>query len=803
MNKEKKFKNKVKNNNLRAREFFEIDKITDNFLLTTKNEEIYFVNIQPKNISLLSDKGKENIISDLSDTLSAFPQCEIICLDDTQNFESNKDYFQKLCEKEPNLTVKDLDEKDITFLDDIKLSMATSRSFFIAFRKKNSIDSAQQRLQDINIAIQTIKQHNFDALLANKNMIKKMFAVYLEQNIYKENFEDYDGQQYGVDDKSFNLKDYVDLVVPSIFDFKHPTYYCIGNTYRTTWAVRSYATKTERLALLKDLGEKDGVTLHIYNRQLSTGEQDKIFNSASKRNHFSLVQTKDVNERVKGVENQTDLQKLISESHKTKEIFGYCAVYIEMSATSLEKLREIQKVVDTILSRAHILVDKLRLQQRDGFICSSPFGFNIFKSEFERVLPTSSVANLFPFSYSGKTDKFGSYIGKDSHGSNLIVDFIARALDKTNSHVSVFGNSGEGKSYLLKLLICIFRQIRKSIYSLDVDSEYIDLTDNLGGTNLDMLEGKYYINPLEPKIISSNDDNEDNNMPPALKRNTVLSQHIAFLKDFFCVYKPELTSAQLDILEIMLTETYKRFHITDNTSFSELSPEQFPILSDVYKTTEDALNSYDDAAHKGLEMIYAKSDLRLLLLALNSICLGTDSRFFNGYTNIPNADHINFIITGLLYTNVNLKNAMYFNILSFMQHKYFTEGNTVVVADELHELINTSIVINHLRSFIKRGRKRESCVVIASQNIDDLMLPGIIEYTRPLFSIPTHSFLFFPGKVNIKQFIDITNITEAEFSIINRSHQGKCLYCCGNERYELEVIAPSYKSCLFGTAGGR
>ena len=146
---------------------------------------------------------------------------------------------------------------------------------------------------------------------------------------------------------------------------------------------------------------------------------------------------------------------------------------------------------------------------------------------------------------------------------------------------------------------------------------------------------------------------------------------------------------------------------------------------------------------------------------------------------------------------------MYFNIFSFMQHKFFTAGNTVVIADELHEIIKSEIVVTYIRSFVKRGRKKNSDVVIASQNLDDLMLPGIIEYTRPLFSIPTHSFLAYPGKVDVKTFKETANITDTEYSLIDRSHQGHFLYCCGSERYKLHVIAPPYKAQLFGTAGGR
>ena len=138
-----------------------------------------------------------------------------------------------------------------------------------------------------------------------------------------------------------------------------------------------------------------------------------------------------------------------------------------------------------------------------------------------------------------------------------------------------------------------------------------------------------------------------------------------------------------------------------------------------------------------------------------------------------------------------------------VDNKFLTEGNTVVIVDELHEVIKSLIVIMYLRSFVKRGRKKNSNLVIASQNIEDLMIPGVVEYTKPFFSIPTHRFLFYPGTVNIKEYKAITNMLDEEWELIQISKRGHCLYCCGNERYYLQIIAPEYKKELFGTAGGK
>ena len=105
-------------------------------------------------------------------------------------------------------------------------------------------------------------------------------------------------------------------------------------------------------------------------------------------------------------------------------------------------MKLLQTEVLTELIRSKLNVDKLLLRQKQGFLCVHPAGRNVFLEQFERALPASSVANLFPFNYSGKTDKNGFYIGRDKFGSNVIVDFNQRADDKTNANILILGNSG-------------------------------------------------------------------------------------------------------------------------------------------------------------------------------------------------------------------------------------------------------------------------------------------------------------------------------------------------------------------------
>ena len=291
---------------------------------------------------------------------------------------------------------------------------------------------------------------------------------------------------------------------------------------------------TEEQALLRHLGEKDGVTLRLYCKRLSLAETNSIMDNATNKNRMNSANPNNMQSAITAGNNLEDLALVIDRMQKSNERLVRCTVYIELIAGSYDGLRRLQTDVQAELTRSKISVDHILLQQQEGFCCVNPAGYNALGSTFERVLPASSVANLFPFNYSGKTDPRGFYIGKDRFGTNLLVDFDQRDDDKTSANILILGNSGQGKSHLMKHLIINILESGKSVISLDAEHELKDLCLALGGCFVDLMSGEYKINVLEPKLWNSSDQAPEADLPCT---RTVLAQHISFLKDFFRAYK--------------------------------------------------------------------------------------------------------------------------------------------------------------------------------------------------------------------------------------------------------------------------
>jgi type IV secretory pathway VirB4 component len=591
-------------------------------------------------------------------------------------------------------------------------------------------------------------------------------------------------------------KDFLDMIAPAAVKFNTDSY-ILGGAYHCTLALRGYPTSTEGLALLRHLGEKSGVTLRIYTRQVTPTEENAILHNATNKSRMERGNTNDMKQSITAEANLQDVAALITTMHRNREPLVHCAVFIELSARDSDSLRTLRDDVTAELTRSKLTADRVLLRQREGFLASNPAGSNVFGSLYERVLPASSVANLFPFNYSGKNDPNGFYVGRDRYGSNIIVDLDRRAEDKTTASVLILGNSGQGKSYLLKLLLCNILESGKSALCLDPEHELIDLCANLGGCFADLMSGQYIINPLEPKLWDT-DGEDDPEAPAAFRQRTRLSQHISFLKDFFRAYK-DFSDRHIDTIELMLERLYRKWGLNNHTDFQSMRPDDFPILSDLYDVIEDAYQHYDREENP----LYPRELLQEVLLGLHSMCRGAESKFFNGHTNITSSRFLVFGVKGLLQASRNVKDAMLFNVLSYLSDKLLTEGHTVATLDELYIWLSNVTTIEYIRNTLKRVRKKESSLILASQNLEDFDVDGIRELTRPLFAIPTHQFLFNAGSVDKRFYMDNLQLEESEFELIRYPQRGVCLYKCGNERYLLEVHAPPHKAELFGKAGGR
>ena len=177
-----------------TRQLLGIKEITSYSLKTEFHGELVYFLIRPDNLSVLSESSLSARIYGLMTVLKGMTEIEMLCLNSRESFEDNKAFLRKRLEEEENETIRQLLKQDMQFLDRIQVQMATAREFIILMRleleRENEVFSYLNRIE------KTLKEQGFITRRAEEEDIRRILAVYFEQNVTTEKFESFDGERW-------------------------------------------------------------------------------------------------------------------------------------------------------------------------------------------------------------------------------------------------------------------------------------------------------------------------------------------------------------------------------------------------------------------------------------------------------------------------------------------------------------------------------------------------------------------------------------------------------------------------------
>lgn len=177
-----------------TRELMGIKELTDYSIRIDRNEELVLFLIQPSNLSVLSEESLSARIYGLMTVLKGITEIEMMCLNSRENFEDNKRYLKKRAQEEENPVVRRLLELDAGHLDRMQVQMATAREFLLIFRIGKQKE--KETFSYLNRIEKMLVEQGFKAKRANEEDLRRILAVYFEQNVTTEKFEEFDGERW-------------------------------------------------------------------------------------------------------------------------------------------------------------------------------------------------------------------------------------------------------------------------------------------------------------------------------------------------------------------------------------------------------------------------------------------------------------------------------------------------------------------------------------------------------------------------------------------------------------------------------
>lgn len=183
---------------LSTRQLMNTRRITEYSLETYDGDELVYFMIRPTNLSVLSESSVGARVYALMNVLKGVAEIDMLCLNSRENFEENKGFLRRRAEEERNPVIRQLLERDQNFLDRIQVQMATAREFLILIRLRNQ--KGKDVFSYLDRIEKSLKEQGFDSRRADEEDIKRILAVYYEQNVTSEKFEDFDGARWIIPD---------------------------------------------------------------------------------------------------------------------------------------------------------------------------------------------------------------------------------------------------------------------------------------------------------------------------------------------------------------------------------------------------------------------------------------------------------------------------------------------------------------------------------------------------------------------------------------------------------------------------
>ena len=153
---------------------------------------LVFFLIHPDNLSVLSAEGIRQRVTALSNLFRAEEQVEVLGLDSRESFQQNQVYYQTRLEEETTPKIRELLQKDISYLDEIRTTSASSREFVLVLRMEEqaALDEGGLRQKEKSLC-----DHGISVRLAEEQDVKRLLVSYYLHDADPESLEDVDGER--------------------------------------------------------------------------------------------------------------------------------------------------------------------------------------------------------------------------------------------------------------------------------------------------------------------------------------------------------------------------------------------------------------------------------------------------------------------------------------------------------------------------------------------------------------------------------------------------------------------------------
>jgi type IV secretory pathway VirB4 component len=558
----------------------------------------------------------------------------------------------------------------------------------------------------------------------------------------------------GVPEKTFEEEIITasDIVAPSSIEIGQ-NYFKLGERFAKSYFIFSYPRYLSAAWLSPIINLNSPMDISFYFHPL---ESEKVLRQLRKK--VTEIQAEIMEREEKGLIKDPsletahqDLEELRDRLQTAQERMFRFSLYITTYGDNEQELREIETTLRSILEARLIYIKPALYQQREGFISCSPY--NLDQLFISTSMNTGTLSSVFPFVSFDLSSNEGILYGINNYNASLVL-FDRFTLE--NANATVFGVSGSGKSYAIKLEVLRYLMLGVDVIIIDPENEYKALSNAVGGSFFTIsLTSPDHINPFDLPVPREDERPDD-----------VLRTNIINLVGLLRIMLGGLTPEEDGIVDRALVETYAAKDITPETD-PKTWTERIPLMSDL----EDVLSTMEGAES--------------LVKRLQKFTRGAYSQFFNQPSNINIANRL--VAFGVRDMEEELRPMAMFVILRYIWKTITSRlKKRILVVDEAWWIMKTEDGASFLFGTVKRARKYWLGVTTITQDANDFMRST---YGQPIITNSALKLLMKQSTATIDVLQKTFNLTEEEKLLLLESPTGEGLFFAGLKHVAVRMVA--------------
>lgn len=554
-----------------------------------------------------------------------------------------------------------------------------------------------------------------------------------------------------------------DLVAPSFLE-TNQNYIKMGERFSKSFFIFSYPQYLSSTWLFPIINLNVPMDISFFVHPVDTGETLKKL-----RKKVTEVQAELAERSEKGLIRDPsleiahqDLEDLRDKLMSSAERMFKLGIYITCYGNTEKEIENTENMLRSMLEGKLIYIKPAIFQQKEGFISTSPYGQDLL--QIHNPMNTSPLSSIFPFVSSDLSSNDGILYGINQHNNSLIL-FDRFTLENPNS--IIFGTSGSGKSYLVKLEALRYLMTGTDIIIIDPDNEYKLLAEAVGGSFYDVsLSSNNHINPFDLPIPGDDERPED-----------VLRSNLINLIGLLRIMMGGLSPEEDSLMDQAITETYAAKDITPESDPSTWNT-RIPLMGDL----EQILDSME-----GTESLVRR---------LKKFTTGAYSNFFNQKSNVSMNN--NLTVFGIKNLEEELRPMAMFIIMRYIW-KTITSSlkKRILIVDEAWLIMQTEDGASFLYGLVKRSRKYWLGVTNITQDVSDFMRSS---YGQPIINNSALKMLLKQSPAVIDKVQKIFFLTDEEKMILLEGSKGEGIFFAGQKHVAMKIIASPTEDKIITTS---